>query len=160
MLIAAFPSSVATCSVPSLTHAIVGELMLDIYTLSLSSSRNSDGMLTALMSRIPARGIVFLEEPRRRVHAERHPRPGLHGTPGGDQNEPRYITEPPEPRREPERRERALALAPAQRAGRQNIVPLAHSAKPLDAAELAFPAKEFADGCPDEFSVAALQGYI
>ncbi|KZP06036.1 hypothetical protein FIBSPDRAFT_692275, partial [Athelia psychrophila] len=34
-----------------------------------------------------------------------------------------------------------------------------HSAKPLDAARLAFLPKKFADECPDEeFSVAALQG--
>jgi len=42
-----------------------------------------------------------------------------------------------------------------------NIANLSHSAKPLDAAKLAFLAKKFADGCPDEeFSVAALQGYL
>lgn len=40
-----------------------------------------------------------------------------------------------------------------------HIASLAHSAKPLDGAKLAFLAKRFADGVPDEeFSVAALQG--
>ncbi|KZP06052.1 hypothetical protein FIBSPDRAFT_966776 [Athelia psychrophila] len=41
----------------------------------------------------------------------------------------------------------------------ENITSLVHSAKPLDAARLAFLPKKFADECPDEeFSVAALQG--
>ncbi|KZP19895.1 P-loop containing nucleoside triphosphate hydrolase protein [Athelia psychrophila] len=41
----------------------------------------------------------------------------------------------------------------------ESIASLSHSAKPLDAAKLAFLAKKFADGCPgEEFSVAALQG--
>ncbi|KZP19917.1 hypothetical protein FIBSPDRAFT_1023946 [Athelia psychrophila] len=43
-------------------HAIAGELMLDIYTLSLLSSWISDGILTILMSRVPARCIVLLED--------------------------------------------------------------------------------------------------
>ena len=46
----------------SLIHAIAGELMLDIYTLSLSSSWISDSTLTALMGRVPARCIVLLED--------------------------------------------------------------------------------------------------
>ncbi|KIM75746.1 hypothetical protein PILCRDRAFT_667729 [Piloderma croceum F 1598] len=46
----------------SLIHAIAGELMLDIYTLSLSSSWISDSTLTTLMSRVPARCIVLLED--------------------------------------------------------------------------------------------------
>ena len=36
--------------------------MLDIYTLSLSSSWISDSTLTTLMSRVPARCIVLLED--------------------------------------------------------------------------------------------------
>ena len=46
----------------SLIHAIAGELMLDIYTLSLSSSWISDSTLTTLMGRVPARCIVLLED--------------------------------------------------------------------------------------------------
>ncbi|KII92945.1 hypothetical protein PLICRDRAFT_491796 [Plicaturopsis crispa FD-325 SS-3] len=46
----------------SLIHAIAGELSLDIYTLSLSSSWISDSTLTTLMGRVPARCIVLLED--------------------------------------------------------------------------------------------------
>ncbi|THG95984.1 hypothetical protein EW026_g5763 [Hermanssonia centrifuga] len=46
----------------SLIHAIAGELMLDIYVVSLSSSWISDGTLTTLMGRVPARCIVLLED--------------------------------------------------------------------------------------------------
>ncbi|KZP27482.1 hypothetical protein FIBSPDRAFT_948416 [Athelia psychrophila] len=43
----------------------------------------------------------------------------------------------------------------------ENITSLAHSAKPLDAARLAFLPQKFADECPDEeLSVAALQGHL
>ena len=46
----------------SLIHAIAGELMLDIYVVSLSSSWVSDSTLTTLMGRVPARCIVLLED--------------------------------------------------------------------------------------------------
>jgi mitochondrial chaperone BCS1 len=46
----------------SLIHALAGEIGLDIYTLSLSSSWISDATLTALMGRVPARCIVLLED--------------------------------------------------------------------------------------------------
>jgi len=46
----------------SLIHAIAGELMLDIYVVSLSSSWISDSTLTTLMGRVPARCIVLLED--------------------------------------------------------------------------------------------------
>ncbi|KZP29372.1 hypothetical protein FIBSPDRAFT_947003 [Athelia psychrophila] len=123
MLIVAFPPGAATCPIVygsskfSLIHAIVGELMLDIYTLSLSSSWTSDGTLTTLMSRVPARGIVFLEDLDAAFTRSATRDSDSMGTPGADQNEPRDVTEPPEPRREPERHRRALG--PAQRAGRR-----------------------------------------
>jgi chaperone BCS1 len=37
-----------------LIHAIAGELALDIYVVSLSSSWINDATLTALMGRVPA----------------------------------------------------------------------------------------------------------
>ena len=43
-------------------HAIAGELMLDIYVVSLSSSWINDSTLTTLMGRVPARCIVLLED--------------------------------------------------------------------------------------------------
>ncbi|KIJ18559.1 hypothetical protein PAXINDRAFT_70788 [Paxillus involutus ATCC 200175] len=46
----------------SLIHAIAGELMLDIYVVSLSSSWISDSTLTTLMGRVPARCVVLLED--------------------------------------------------------------------------------------------------
>ncbi|KAJ4471204.1 hypothetical protein C8R41DRAFT_870651 [Lentinula lateritia] len=51
----------------SLIHAIVrllsaGELMLDIYALSLSAAWINDATLTTLMGRVPARCIVLLED--------------------------------------------------------------------------------------------------
>ncbi|QRW08447.1 mitochondrial chaperone BCS1 [Ceratobasidium sp. AG-Ba] len=46
----------------SLIHAIAGELALDIYVVSLSSSWINDATLTALMGRVPARCIVLLED--------------------------------------------------------------------------------------------------
>ncbi|KAF9257222.1 P-loop containing nucleoside triphosphate hydrolase protein [Marasmius fiardii PR-910] len=46
----------------SLIHAIAGELMLDIYVVSLSSLWISDSTLTTLMGRVPARCIVLLED--------------------------------------------------------------------------------------------------
>ncbi|KAL6303511.1 P-loop containing nucleoside triphosphate hydrolase protein [Sparassis latifolia] len=46
----------------SLIHAIAGELMLDIYVVSLSSSWINDNTLTTLMGRVPARCIVLLED--------------------------------------------------------------------------------------------------
>lgn len=46
----------------SLIHAIAGELMLDIYVVSLSSSWISDSMLTTLMSHVPSRCILLLED--------------------------------------------------------------------------------------------------
>ncbi|KAF7966784.1 hypothetical protein HWV62_37015, partial [Athelia sp. TMB] len=46
----------------SLIHAIAGELMLGIYTLSLASLLISDGTLTTLMSCVPARCIVLLAD--------------------------------------------------------------------------------------------------
>jgi chaperone BCS1 len=55
------------CSVPgsgksSLIHALAGELMLDVYVVSLSASWMSDSTLTTLMSRVPARCILLLED--------------------------------------------------------------------------------------------------
>ncbi|KZP29378.1 hypothetical protein FIBSPDRAFT_851813 [Athelia psychrophila] len=182
---------------PSLIHAIVGELMLNIYTLSMSSLWISDGTLTALVSRVPVRGIVFLEDLD--IAFTRSATRDLNstGTPGGGKNKDRDVTDPPEARRGPERREHALALGPGQRAGRRHRLRGAHSfrdyeplerldpalsrgvgdeghgdgrtcpcrpqrtlspwrfGKPLDAARLAFPAKEFAGGCPTS---SALQG--
>ncbi|KAJ3807634.1 P-loop containing nucleoside triphosphate hydrolase protein [Lentinula lateritia] len=46
----------------SLIHAIAGELMLDIYALSLSAAWINDATLTTLMGRVPARCIVLLED--------------------------------------------------------------------------------------------------
>ncbi|KAF8710150.1 hypothetical protein AX14_010622 [Amanita brunnescens Koide BX004] len=46
----------------SLIHAIAGELMLDIYVVSLSASWISDATLTTLMGRVPARCILLLED--------------------------------------------------------------------------------------------------
>ncbi len=46
----------------SLIHAIAGELMLDIYVVSLSSSWINDSTLTTLMGRVPTRCIVLLED--------------------------------------------------------------------------------------------------
>jgi chaperone BCS1 len=46
----------------SLIHALAGELMLDVYVVSLSSSWMSDSTLTTLMGRVPARCIVLLED--------------------------------------------------------------------------------------------------
>ncbi|KAF8913569.1 hypothetical protein CPB85DRAFT_555497 [Mucidula mucida] len=46
----------------SLIHALAGELMLDIYVVSLSSSWISDSTLMALMGRVPSRCIVLLED--------------------------------------------------------------------------------------------------
>ncbi|KAF5334175.1 hypothetical protein D9758_014820 [Tetrapyrgos nigripes] len=46
----------------SLIHAIAGELMLDIYVVSLSSSWISDATLNTLMGRVPKRCIVLLED--------------------------------------------------------------------------------------------------
>ncbi|THU98917.1 P-loop containing nucleoside triphosphate hydrolase protein [Dendrothele bispora CBS 962.96] len=46
----------------SLIHAIAGELQLDIYVVSLSSSWISDATLNTLMGRVPKRCIVLLED--------------------------------------------------------------------------------------------------
>ena len=46
----------------SLIHAIAGELTLDIYVVSLSSSWINDSTLTTLMGRVPSRCIVLLED--------------------------------------------------------------------------------------------------
>lgn len=46
----------------SLIHAIAGQLMLDIYVVSLSASWISDSTLTTLMGRVPARCILLLED--------------------------------------------------------------------------------------------------
>ncbi|OCH91708.1 P-loop containing nucleoside triphosphate hydrolase protein [Obba rivulosa] len=46
----------------SLIHAIAGDLMLDIYVVSLSSSWINDNTLTTLMGRVPTRCIVLLED--------------------------------------------------------------------------------------------------
>ena len=46
----------------SLIHALAGELALDIYVISLSASWMNDSTLTNLMSRIPARSILLLED--------------------------------------------------------------------------------------------------
>ncbi|KZP04131.1 hypothetical protein FIBSPDRAFT_878854 [Athelia psychrophila] len=144
-------------------------LMLDIDTLSLSSSWICDATLATPTSRVSARGIVFLEDLDAAFTRSATRDSDSTGTPGGGQNKDRDVTELPEARRGPERRERTLALAlgPAQRAGRrvcdegrgdgrpcptgrrEHCLPGAFG-KPLNAAELAFPAKEFADGCPDE----------
>ncbi|KAH9177300.1 P-loop containing nucleoside triphosphate hydrolase protein [Lactarius sanguifluus] len=46
----------------SLIHALAGELTLDIYVVSLSSSWINDSTLTTLMGRVPSRCIVLLED--------------------------------------------------------------------------------------------------
>lgn len=46
----------------SLISAIAGELMLDIYAISLSSSWMNDSTLQTLMGRVPARCILLLED--------------------------------------------------------------------------------------------------
>src|SRR5258706_6367413 len=46
----------------SLIHALAGELALDIYVISLSASWMNDSTFTNLMSRIPARSILLLED--------------------------------------------------------------------------------------------------
>lgn len=46
----------------SLIHAIAGELMLDIYVVSLSSSWMNDSILQTLMGRVPNRCILLLED--------------------------------------------------------------------------------------------------
>jgi chaperone BCS1 len=46
----------------SLIHAFAGELMLDIYVLSFSSSWINDLTLTTLMAHVPSRCIVLLED--------------------------------------------------------------------------------------------------
>ncbi len=46
----------------SLIHAIAGELRLDIYVVSLSSSWTNDSRLTALMSHVPARRILLPQD--------------------------------------------------------------------------------------------------
>ncbi|KZS98650.1 P-loop containing nucleoside triphosphate hydrolase protein [Sistotremastrum niveocremeum HHB9708] len=46
----------------SLIHALAGELMLDIYVVSLSASWINDSTLTTLMGRVPARCILLLED--------------------------------------------------------------------------------------------------
>jgi chaperone BCS1 len=45
-----------------LISAIAGELMLDIYAISLSSSWMNDSTLQTLMGRVPARCILLLED--------------------------------------------------------------------------------------------------
>ena len=57
-----YHSVAATSRMASPTLPIAGEFMLDIYTLSLTSSWISDSTLTTLMSRVPARCIVLLED--------------------------------------------------------------------------------------------------
>ncbi|KAK6977499.1 P-loop containing nucleoside triphosphate hydrolase protein [Favolaschia claudopus] len=46
----------------SLIHAIAGELMLDIYVVSLSSAWISDTVLMSLMGRVPKGAILLLED--------------------------------------------------------------------------------------------------
>jgi chaperone BCS1 len=46
----------------SLIHALAGELMLDVYVVSLSASWMSDSTLQSLMGRVPARCILLLED--------------------------------------------------------------------------------------------------
>ncbi|KAJ6483980.1 P-loop containing nucleoside triphosphate hydrolase protein [Mycena sanguinolenta] len=46
----------------SLIHAIAGELMLDIYVVSLSSAWISDSVLMSLMGRVPKGAILLLED--------------------------------------------------------------------------------------------------
>ncbi|KAJ6608107.1 hypothetical protein B0H10DRAFT_2166645 [Mycena sp. CBHHK59/15] len=46
----------------SLIHAIAGELMLDIYVVSLSSAWISDSVLMGLMGRVPKGAILLLED--------------------------------------------------------------------------------------------------
>ncbi|KZO95672.1 P-loop containing nucleoside triphosphate hydrolase protein [Calocera viscosa TUFC12733] len=52
------PGSGKTSSI----HAIAGELDLDIYVITLSSSWINDATLTSLMGRVPARCILLLED--------------------------------------------------------------------------------------------------
>ncbi|KAH6915674.1 P-loop containing nucleoside triphosphate hydrolase protein [Coprinopsis sp. MPI-PUGE-AT-0042] len=46
----------------SLIHSLAGELGLDIYVVSLSSKGMSDNILTTLMSHVPSRCILLLED--------------------------------------------------------------------------------------------------
>ncbi|KAJ7502638.1 hypothetical protein B0H11DRAFT_645371 [Mycena galericulata] len=46
----------------SLIHAIAGELMLDVYVVSLSSAWISDSVLMGLMGRVPKGAILLLED--------------------------------------------------------------------------------------------------
>ncbi|KAF7305603.1 hypothetical protein HMN09_00813500 [Mycena chlorophos] len=46
----------------SLIHALAGELMLDIYVVSLSSAWISDSVLMGLMGRVPKGAILLLED--------------------------------------------------------------------------------------------------
>ncbi|KAJ7057547.1 hypothetical protein C8F01DRAFT_319354 [Mycena amicta] len=46
----------------SLIHALAGELMLDIYVVSLSSAWISDSLLMGLMGRVPKGAIILLED--------------------------------------------------------------------------------------------------
>ncbi|CAK5266908.1 unnamed protein product [Mycena citricolor] len=46
----------------SLIHAIAGELMLDVYVVSLSSAWISDSVLMSLMGRVPKGAILLLED--------------------------------------------------------------------------------------------------
>ena len=57
-----YHSVAATSRMASPTLPIAGEFMLDIHTLSLTSSWISDSPLTMLMSRIPAWCIILLED--------------------------------------------------------------------------------------------------
>ncbi|KZP04527.1 P-loop containing nucleoside triphosphate hydrolase protein [Athelia psychrophila] len=74
----------------SLIHAIAGEFMLDIYTLSLSSSWISDGTLTTLMSRVPARCIVLLGDLDAAFTQSVTRDSDSTDTPGGDKNKDRH----------------------------------------------------------------------
>lgn len=78
----------------SLIHAIAGELMLDIYVVSLSSSWINDSTLTALMGRVPARCIVLLEDLDAAFTRSTSRDDTSNGTPEGSSENSSTTTEP------------------------------------------------------------------
>lgn len=71
----------------SLISAIAGELMLDIYAISLSSSWMNDSTLQTLMGRVPARCILLLEDLDAAFTRSVTRDHNSTGTPGGDSDE-------------------------------------------------------------------------
>ncbi|KAK0204018.1 P-loop containing nucleoside triphosphate hydrolase protein [Desarmillaria ectypa] len=83
----------------SLIHAIAGELMLDIYVVSLSSSWISDSTLTTLMGRVPPRCILLLEDLdaafTRSVSRDKNSDGNPEGNNGGDNDQSDIPNGPP-----------------------------------------------------------------